>query len=783
MLKRATLLFAAIAALSGCPASLEELPAGDQLTCSAEAPQCPEGWKCDLDVGHCFLGGVPNVPGIRASPRSITTAEDGPTGSDTLSVTLLTEPTAPVTVQLSSSDPSEGRPALDTLTFTPADWSTAQVVRIIGIDDDVVDGDQSYRILIGPVSSADSRYAQLATTEVAAVNLDRDTAQLVVASAPSLLTTESGGSATFSVRLSAEPAAEVVVPIATSAPGEVSLSTTELRFNAGNWNVPVPVLASGVDDSPPTRDGDVPFMIALGPTSSADPAFARLTAQVAGVNADNDVAGFLVDAAGGVVVSESGTQDTFTVRLRTRPLAPVSVQLDSIPAGKVAVSPATVVLDGTNWDTGVVVTVTGLEDSPPVDDADAVVTIRLLPATSADPAYNGVDPDDVQATALDDDTSALVFSPNGGFVVSEGGVSTTLKVHLATQPSANVTITASTSPTSEATISPSTRTFTPANWDQDQAFTISGVDDSPPVADGTRTFTVNVSVSASADPNYAALAAAALPGVNLDNDVARIVLSTTQAVAANEGQTIKVADVSLSTQPVAAVTVDVSSTNPSRGTPSPLHLNFDSSNWNVAQTVSFVATDNNLRDQDSTFQINFSGSMASADLAYRGLTAGPIQLTVFDDERYIALDRTRVQGDVGVDNADHICATENSSASFRALLANPGRAPGQLGWVLTAGRNYLRKSDGAVLGRAASGGLLLTTQNVTTATPDQYWTGLDDLGGPPPTGWQASATCNGWTSNSSSFIGGTGIGNDTTRGFSAGDTSCNASQFFLCVEQ
>src|SRR5256885_295352 len=68
-----------------------------------------------------------DTPGIAVNPTSgLTTTEAG--GTATFTVALTSQPTANVTIGLSSSDPSEGTVAPASLTFTPANWDREHAV-------------------------------------------------------------------------------------------------------------------------------------------------------------------------------------------------------------------------------------------------------------------------------------------------------------------------------------------------------------------------------------------------------------------------------------------------------------------------------------------------------------------------------------------------------------------------------------------------------------------------------------------------------------------------------
>ena len=77
--------------------------------------------------------------GITVTPTAgLVTTEAA--GTATFTVVLNTQPTADVTIALSSSDTTEGTVGPASLTFTNANWNVAQTVTVTGVDDAVVDG-------------------------------------------------------------------------------------------------------------------------------------------------------------------------------------------------------------------------------------------------------------------------------------------------------------------------------------------------------------------------------------------------------------------------------------------------------------------------------------------------------------------------------------------------------------------------------------------------------------------------------------------------------------------
>ena len=110
--------------------------------------------------------------GITVSPTGgLATSEAGGTGEFT--VVLSSQPTANVTIGLSSSDTGEGTVAPTSLTFTGANWSTAQTVTITGVNDALDDGPQSYTIVTAPAASADASYNGVNPADVSVTNTDQ----------------------------------------------------------------------------------------------------------------------------------------------------------------------------------------------------------------------------------------------------------------------------------------------------------------------------------------------------------------------------------------------------------------------------------------------------------------------------------------------------------------------------------------------------------------------------------------------------------------------------------
>jgi hypothetical protein len=344
-----------------------------------------------------------DTPGITVAPTSgLTTTEAG--GTATFTVRLDSQPTANVTIGLSSSDTTEGGVGPTSLTFTPANWDIPQTVTVTGANDDLADGNIAYTIVAAAATSTDPAYSGRNAADVQVTNQDNDAAGITVAPTSGLLTTEAGATTTFTVVLTSQPTANVTIGLSSSDTTEGTISAASLIFTAANWNTPQTVTVTGVSDA--IDDGDVAYTIVTAAAVSADPGYSgRNAADVSAMNQDDDAAGITVTPSTGLTTTEAGGTATFTVRLNSQPTANVVIGLSSSDTTEGTVSPASLTFTAANWNVPQTVTVTGVNDTQA--DGNVAYTIITAPATSTDANYQGRDADNVAVTNTDDEQIAL----------------------------------------------------------------------------------------------------------------------------------------------------------------------------------------------------------------------------------------------------------------------------------------------------------------------------------------------------------------------------------------
>jgi hypothetical protein len=285
-----------------------------------------------------------------------------------------------------------------------------------GIDDRAVDGDQPYRVQVGPTTSGDANnpggdplYKGRRAPDVILINLDDDGPALRITAAPDLKTTESGGTAKFTVALASAPSDNVTIPVVSRDKGEGNVTeppTASLVFTTANWSVAQTVTVTGADD--PLADGSVPYRIQFQPAMSADGRYAGRTADdVMMTNIDDDSAGVTVIALPNLTTTEVGGTATFRIVLNSAPNAGVTFFLRSNNPAEGLVSPGSVEFTVDNWNVPQTVTITGQQDT--LADGNQVYAVTFDPAQSSDTTgYHEFVIDPIPVTNLDDDSPAAL---------------------------------------------------------------------------------------------------------------------------------------------------------------------------------------------------------------------------------------------------------------------------------------------------------------------------------------------------------------------------------------
>ncbi len=366
--------------------------------------------------GFVFVPGP--TPGVTVTPTNgLVTSESGQQA--TFTVVLDTRPTSDVAMSLTSSDTTEGTVSPSSLTFTSDNWNVAQTVTVTGVDDTEVDGPIAYSIILGATVSTDPDYNGITPPSVSLVNADDESGGFVVNPTTSLTTTEAGGQATFTVRLTTAPTADVTINLSSSDTTEGTISPGSLTFNSSNWNQDQTVTVTGVDDL--VADGNVPYTIVTAPATSSDANYNGLNPpDVSVVNLDNDTAGLDVVAdPGGFQVIEGNT-NTYTIALHSQPMANVTVSISSSDTAQGGTtSPANLTFTPGNWNIAQAVSFVGANDLV----SDGNTTWRLTNSVaSSDSVYAALPPAIVVLTTVDNEAAVTLPSGDLRYGLGQAGV-------------------------------------------------------------------------------------------------------------------------------------------------------------------------------------------------------------------------------------------------------------------------------------------------------------------------------------------------------------------------
>uniref|UniRef100_A0A7C3VUP5 DUF11 domain-containing protein n=1 Tax=Planktothricoides sp. SpSt-374 TaxID=2282167 RepID=A0A7C3VUP5_9CYAN len=397
---------------------------------------------------------IPNS-GSEAETSTITinaTAAGPVFGNQTLDITLS-----------GTADNTDFSTPIPTQIIIPHGASTASVTMTIA-QDSIAEGDETATFTVTNPTPG----IQLGSPTDATFTITEDDIEGITITPISLITTEAGDSADFTVVLNSQPTADVTINLTSDNSAEGTVNVPSLTFTPNNWNQPQTVTVTGVDDN--VDDGDINYNIVTAAAISADPNYNGFDApDVAVTNTDNDTAGITVSAST-INVTEGGANGTYELVLTSAPTAPVTISftpdspLNPIPP---------IIFDSSNWNLPQLVIVSAVDDGNMESLHLGTITHSAI---STDPIYNGIAITPVTANIADNNTSGVsLLQPVGSTDVIEGFGSDVYKLVLTSPPVADVTISLNTD--AKITTDVTTVTFTPGNWNLPQAVTVTAVDD------------------------------------------------------------------------------------------------------------------------------------------------------------------------------------------------------------------------------------------------------------------------------------------------------------------
>ena len=559
---------------------------------------------------------------------------EGSTG--TYTVVLNTQPTGDVTVTPSRNDDSDTDVTVSNiLTFSIGNWNTPQTVTVHAAEDNDPNNDTA--TILHAVSGAD--YDTITAAPAVAVTVtDNDTRGITVSE--TALTFNEGGTATYTVMLDTQPSGDVTVAPSRSDGSDTDVTVSNaLTFSTGNWNIPQTVTVNAAEDNDASNDMATITHTVSGADYDSVTAAPAVTVTVT----DNDTRGITVSETT-LTFNEGGTA-TYTMVLDTQPSGDVTVTPSRSDGSDTDVTVSNTLTFSTgNWNIPQTVTVNAAEDNDASNDM-ATITHTV----------SGADYDSVTAapavtvTVTDNDTRGITVSETT-LTFNEGGTATYTMV-LDTQPSGDVTVTPSRSDGSDTDVTVSNAlTFSTGNWNTPQTVTINAAEDDDASNDMA---TINHTVSGA---DYGSVTATSVQLTITDNDTRGITIPE-PTLSFNEGGTVTYTVV-LGTQPNGDVTVTPSRTDDSDTDVTVSNaLTFSTGNWNIPQTVTVNAAEDNDASNDTA---TIAHTVSGAD--YGSVTAASVDVIVTDnDTRGVSISKNTLSvGEGGTVTYTVALATEPS---------------------------------------------------------------------------------------------------------------------------
>ena len=330
------------------------------------------------------------------SVTQLTVTEAAGTGrTASYTVKLNTQPTGDVTITPSSSAESAATVS-GALTFTTANWSTAQTVTVTGVDDLVDQGDTDRTATIShTVSGGD--YGEVSAGTVSVTVTDNDTAGITVTAADPFTVGE-GASATYTVQLNTEPSADVVISLTVSGSSEVTIADTDTVMTGRAEHPDLHRRATGTRRRPsPSTRARTTTRWTTRPSSPTRwwtrPAQAvRPGGQRPGRDRPTTTGGITITAASPFTVG-GGRHRHLHAELDTQPSGDVVISLTVSGSSEVTVADTDGEMTGVRTDLGHLgtpqtVTVNAGEDDDAVNDAASITRWWTAAAPPYDPVAN-----------------------------------------------------------------------------------------------------------------------------------------------------------------------------------------------------------------------------------------------------------------------------------------------------------------------------------------------------------------------------------------------------------
>ena len=569
-------------------------------------------------------------------------------------VKLATEPSAQVTVAVSSGDTGAVSVSTASLTFTTTEWDTAQTVTVTALDDD--DTSDETVTVTATASSSDEDYQGKSAALTVSIT-DDDTRGLVISESSLDVAEGDATGEAYTVRLATEPTGDVTVAISGHAGTDLSLDETSLTFTTANWDTARTVTVTAGRDDDSTNDS-----VTLTHAASGG-GYNSIAKTLAVIIQDDTPDSVTANFEQATYTVQEGSSVTVKVKLNEDPKRSVTIPItksnqDGASDSDYSGVPANVTFS--SGDTEKSFTFSATMDSAD-DDGESV---RIALGTMPTGVSKGTTRETVVSITDDDVPSVTVSFEQSTYTVAESDDPSTtevqeneaaIKVTLSAEPERSVTVSITKTDQGGATSAdysgmPDSVAFAATETEKSITFTAAGDDIDDDGESVKLTFGPTLPTGVSAGSTDEATVSIT------DDDTAGVTVSET-SLTFGEGST-GTYTVVLTSQPTGDVTVTITGHSEtdltlSGETLTDDALTFTPDDWNTAQRVTVTAGE----DDDAVNEAEATLTHAASGGGYGSVNAQDVAVTVTDDDS------------VGVTvTPTELTITEGNSAPYSVVL-------------------------------------------------------------------------------------------------------------------
>ena len=542
-----------------------------------------------------------DTAGVTISETSLEIEEGD---SDDYTVVLESQPTHDVTITVNDSSNTDVTAEPASLTFTAANWDTAQTVTVTAAQDGGHDDEDA--TVTHTAASSDANYDGISVAGVLVNVTDDDDVPVTVSFEQASYTVAEGNNVTIKVKLSADPERTVTIPLTKANQGGASGSDysgvpTNVVFNSGDTEKTFDLEA--IDDT--VDDDGESIKLGFGSSLPTDVTEGSPDETVVSIT-DDDVPSVTVSFEQATYTVAEGSNVTVKVKLSTDPERTVTIPLTKTTQGGASSSDYSSVPGNVVFNSGDTEKTFGFEATQDTVDDDGE-SVRLGFGSSLPAGVSEGTTNETVVSITDDDVPPVTVSfGQSSYTVAEGN-SVRIKVVLSADPERTVEVPLTVTNVDGAAAAdysgiPASLTFNSGDTEKTFDFqatqdTVDDDDERVRLTFGTLPGRVN-----STSPSQAVVSIT-------DDDMPPVTVSFEQAaytVAEGNSVTVKVI---LSADPERTVTIPISPTGQDGASASdysvPNSIAFNSGD--TEKTFDFEADDDEENDDGESVKLTFGG--------------------------------------------------------------------------------------------------------------------------------------------------------------------------------